>query len=162
MNRILSALKDIQGVVGSFVIDVNGSLLSREMPALYPDSVFPEIGRRLGGVSGALETQKGPYTELLLKFDAYWLLSRRTPHCSLNILTTDAVNYPALRMATNVAVKQIEEQIAAATAPIKPLATSPVVFEEEEEALPAPEPAPEPVAAAPAKARRMWRGQYVD
>src|SRR4051794_11447831 len=102
MNRILSSLKDIQGVVGSFVLNDTGALMGREMPTLYPDALFPEIGRRLESVKQALETQKGPYTELLLKFDAYWLVSRRTTKGSLNILTTETVNYPALRMATNV------------------------------------------------------------
>ena len=158
MERILSALKDIQGVVGSFVLADGGGLVSREMPALYPDALFPKIGRRLGSVNEALETQKGPYSELLLKFDAYWLLSRRTQHCSLNILTTDAVNYPALRMATNVALKQIEEKIASSPVTTVPVASSSSVARPEPVDI-APEPA---TTAAPEKKRRMWRGQYID
>jgi predicted regulator of Ras-like GTPase activity (Roadblock/LC7/MglB family) len=155
MQPILAALKDIPGVVGSFVLTPQGALVAREMPAIYPDSVFPEIGRRLCSVSEAIDGQVAGFNDLLLKFESYWLLVRRSAQGSLSILTTDTVNYPALKMATNVALKQVNEQMAAAV-PMAIAAPQPAAV---------PEPPAQPAAlaaSAGAKPRRLWRGQVLD
>jgi len=112
MQHVLAALKDIPGVVGSFVLNDKGTLVSREMPAIYPDAIYPEMGRRLVGVYEAIALQVTSLGDLVLKFEGYWFLCRRTAQCFLGILTTEAVNFPALKMATNVALKQIDEQVA--------------------------------------------------
>jgi predicted regulator of Ras-like GTPase activity (Roadblock/LC7/MglB family) len=141
MLKILTALKDIPGVVGSFVLADQGALLCREMPAIYPDELFSELARRLVGVKEAVETQASPFSDLLLKFDAFWIVSRRASQCTLSILTTQSVNYPALRMATNVALKRIEEKIASGEVTL----TAPAA----------------PAAPEAPKARRYFRGQAV-
>ena len=113
MQKILSALKDIPGVVGSFVLNESGALVSREMPAIYPENVYGEIGRRLLSVDEAITSQVSAFNDLLLKFEGHWFLCRRTAHCFLGILTTETVNYPALKMATNVALRQIGDNVSA-------------------------------------------------
>lgn len=142
MQKILSALKDISGVVGSFVLNEKGALVSREMPAIYPETVYAEIGRRLMSVDEAVTSQVSAFNDLLLKFEGHWFLCRRTAHCFLGILTTDAVNYPALKMATNVALRQIGDKVSE---------LSPMEIKTE-----APAPAPEPP-----KVRRLFRGNPV-
>ena len=156
MQNVLTALKDIPGVVGSFVLNRTGGLVSREMPAVYPDSVYPEIGRRLLSVHEAIESQVTGVSECVLKFDSYWFVCRRTPECLLGVLTTDTVNHPALRMAANVALKQIGEQVD--SLPVMAAAQPSAA------AVTPPQPAPQQPQekAAPAKGRRFWRGQYVD
>jgi predicted regulator of Ras-like GTPase activity (Roadblock/LC7/MglB family) len=156
MQTILASLKDIPGVVGSFVLNPQGALLAKEMPAVYPVAIFPEMGRRLVSVGEVLEQQTAAFQELLLKFEGSWLFVRRTTQCLLSVLVTETVNYPALRMATNVALRQLSDQMAAH--PVMPIAA---------ETAPEPESvaivAAAPVApAAPAKPRRMWRGQVVE
>jgi hypothetical protein len=164
MQPVLSALKDIPGVVGSFVLNPQGVLLAREMPAIFPDTIFPNLGRRLASVVEAIETQIANVQELLMKFEGYWLFVRRSAQGFLTILTSESVNFPALKMASNVALKQVTEHLVA-----NPMVIStPIVSD-----LPEPAPtaaaspdatkAPAPgVAAEPAKKRRMWRGQWVD
>jgi hypothetical protein len=160
MQTVLSSLKDIPGVVGSFVLTPQGVLLAKEMPSVYPVAIFPELGRRLVSVGEVLEQQTAAFQELLLKFEGSWLFVRRTAQCLLSVLVAETVNYPALRMATNVALKQLHDHIATLPAPAAI-------------AEPAPEPPPVPVISvaatdapsapvAPAKPRRMWRGQVLD
>lgn len=153
MQHILTALKDIPGVVGSFVLNDKGALVSREMPAIYPDDIFPEMGRRLVGVYEAIAAQASAMGDLVLKFEDHWFLCRRTAQCFLGILMADSVNFPALKMATNVALKRLDEKVA--TMP-------PLLIEK------APVAAVEPVApVAPAdeeakpKAMRFFRGRAV-
>jgi hypothetical protein len=135
------------------------------MPAIFPDSVFPNLGRRLASVVEAIETQIANVQELLMKFEGHWLFVRRSAQGFLTILTSDSVNFPALKMASNVALKQVTEHLIA-----NPAVTSPPVlidvprtrsngcgFAGIDQKFPRPE-----AAAEPAKKRRMWRGQWVD
>jgi predicted regulator of Ras-like GTPase activity (Roadblock/LC7/MglB family) len=158
MQNILTSLKDIPGVVGSFVLNPQGALLAKEMPTVYPTAIFPEMGRRLVSVGEVLEQQTATFQELLLKFEGSWLFVRRTTQCLLSVLVAETVNYPALRMATNVALKQLNDQILAHPAPA--VIAEPAVEPQSLAAVPAPTAAEAP--AAPVKARRMWRGQVVD
>jgi len=157
MQTLLAALRDIPGVVGSFVLSREGQLIAREMPAVYPDEIFPELGRRMTTVGEVVGAQTGSVQELLMKFDAYCLHVRHADACFLSVLAADTVNVPALRMATNVALKQVLEKIASMPPPT--VAAEPT-------SAPAPAssaaqaPATEP--AAPAKPRRSWRGQLID
>lgn len=163
MQQVLTALKDIPGVVGSFVLNDKGALVSREMPAIYPDDIYPEMGRRLIGVYEAIALQMASLGDFLLKFDGYWFLCRRTTQCFLGILTTESVNYPALKMATNVALKQLDAQVSS----MPPILAEKVVESAPVEeviavAEPESEPAPVAVAAAPSKGKRFWRGSWID
>jgi len=162
MQNVLSALKDIPGVVGSFVLNDKGALVSREMPAVYPDDIYPEMGRRLIGVYEAIALQMASLGDFLLKFDGYWFLCRRTTQCFLGILTTETVNYPALKMATNVALRQIDAQVATMQPLIAEKVAEPAPIED---VIPEPEPVPvavEPAPAAPTKGKRFWRGSWID
>jgi hypothetical protein len=82
-----------------------------------------------------------------MKFDEHWLYCRRLQNGLLNVVSSVAVNYPALRMATNIASTKIDPLIpdalgAATTIPVAPPAA--------------------PAAPAPAAPKRFWRGQAVD
>jgi hypothetical protein len=136
----LTSLRDIPGVYGSFLLTPQGELAQRDMPQVYQDSAFVEIGRRLRAVTEAAETVVRGYHEFLAKFNGYWLLSKRTPNGTLNVVAAETVNFPALRMATNVAIRHLTAE------PLKPLAT------------PAPEPAKAAPAPAPRKLMAMGRG----
>jgi len=106
----------------------------------------------------------GPLRELLLKFEGYWLFVRHTADCLLSVLVAETVNLPALRMATNVALKQVVEQMAVAkVAPPEAVsAPEPAVVPVAVVPVAAPVPAPvEAPAPAPAR-RRFFRGQWVD
>lgn len=164
MQPVLAALKDIPGVLGSFMLSPQGALVAREMPSIYPDSTFPELGRRLASVAEALETQMSAVQDLVLKFEDHWLFARRSAHGFLAILTSATVNFPALKMASNVAMKQITEQLTAQLQSL-PAETPATVAIEASVVAAVPPPMPEPVAApvsVPSKPRRMWRGQIVE
>jgi predicted regulator of Ras-like GTPase activity (Roadblock/LC7/MglB family) len=165
MNATLTALKDIPGVEGSFVLNRDGALAARELPAIFNDAIFPEIARRLDGIRAGLESQVAAFDDMVFKFETHWLYTRRLENGTLLILTTANVNFPALKMASNLASKQITEALSKAPSPavVAKVESAPVA--------PAPAPAPvkapepEPVAAAPAaapKKRMMWRGQMVE
>jgi len=159
MEKILAALRDIHGVEGSFVMNTNGDLVCRQMPAIFADEIFSEVGRRLLSIYSTFDLQVSQFDDLLLKFDGYWLYIRRAAHGFLSILATETVNYPALKMASNLALSQLTGQIEHAKpiqmGPIEVMhsAPAPVV------AAPEPKETPKPVTTIH---RRFFRGQPVD
>ncbi len=162
MEKILAALKDIHGVEGSFVMNTNGELVCRQMPAIFADEIFAEVGRRLLSIYSTFDLQVSQFDDLLLKFDGYWLYIRRAAHGFLSILTAETVNYPALKMASNLALSQLTNQIQTA----RPIAIAPAVMATQSP-VPAPVAAPAPVVMEPPKTvtpihRRFFRGQPVD
>lgn len=172
MQPVLSALKDIPGVVGSFVLTPQGALMAREMPAIYPDDIFSDLGRRLATIGEVLETQMGAARELLMKFEGYCVFVRSAGECLLTVLVAEGVNFPALRMATNVALKQLADSVKAgpgAAAPAVATAAAPAAPAAAASTTTPPPASPAPSApatpAAPAAAprpQRVWRGQVVD
>ena len=153
MQAILTSLLDIGGVVGSFALRSDGSLLAREMPSVYPDELFPEIGRRLAGVSEALDLQMRPFQDLLLKFEGYSVFVRRTGNLFLSILAEESVNLPALKMASNVALRRLDERASANPEPAPAALRAPA-----SEPRPKASDAPVPIKHS----RRIWRGQVVE
>ena len=43
LNRALSALRDVAGVHGSFVLQPTGELLGKDLPAVFHDDLFIEV-----------------------------------------------------------------------------------------------------------------------
>ncbi len=155
MQQILRNLKDVPGVMGSFVINNEGALVEQEMPAFVGTEIYPDLGRRLAIAFSTLDTAVGEFDDMLLKFDEQWLYSRRLVNGILSILSAATVNLPALRMATNMVAAKVDPLIPqAGLAAIEqaPAAPAPV-------AASAPAPSAQPAAPAP---RRFWRGQAVD
>lgn len=152
----LTALRDIPGVFGSFLLTPDGLLAQRDMPNVYPDAAFSEIGRRLEAIAETSTPVVRGYYEILAKFNGYWFLSRRTPNGTLNIVAEEHVNFPALRMAANVAIRHLTASplmaMATETAVAPAVSTSPAPQASQADPAPAPEHRP----------KRIWRGQVVD
>ena len=152
MQQILRNLKDVSGVLGSFVLNNDGALVEKEMPAFVGVEVYPDLGRRLITAFGTLDTVLGEFDDMLLKFDEQWIYSRRLVNGVLSILSSTSVNLPALRMATNIAATKVDTLIPqVALLSTEPVAPEPVIA--------APAPAVQPTAPVP---RRFWRGQAID
>ena len=47
MTDSLLALRDVEGVLGSFVIDENGALMAKDLPAVFYPELFKDVGPRL-------------------------------------------------------------------------------------------------------------------
>ena len=47
ISHALAALRDVAGVHGSFVLRPTGELLGKDLPAVFHDDLFVEVGARL-------------------------------------------------------------------------------------------------------------------
>ena len=141
VRESLATLRDVGGVVGSFVCMPNGQVMSREIPAMFDDGALSEAGTRFVRFRDAFAASGDELEVGLARFEDHGIYMKVVGDSLLLILIQGAVNMPALRMAANLVGRRI----------------SPAVERAQLE-LPPPEPAPAPEAAAPTAAARFAGG----
>jgi predicted regulator of Ras-like GTPase activity (Roadblock/LC7/MglB family) len=121
--RALSALRDVAGVHGSFVLRLSGELVGKDLPAVFHDELFVEVGGRL---SRFVETMAADWDEVasaILRFDEHRLYVTRFAHGLLAVITANEINAAALRMALTLTTRRLEPEIVALlTSPPPPVA----------------------------------------
>src|SRR4029079_1205530 len=110
----VATLKDVGGVVGSFVCTPNGRLVSREIPAMFDDGALAEAGSRFVRFREAFAAG-GDELELgVVRFQEHAVYMKVVGTSLLLILVEGAVNMPALRMAANLVGRRIGPAVAQA------------------------------------------------
>jgi predicted regulator of Ras-like GTPase activity (Roadblock/LC7/MglB family) len=107
-GHALVGLRDVDDVHGSFLIGGDGSLLARDLPEVFRDELFSEVGPRLVRLRETLESNGEDVKSLVLRFTEHKLYLRPVGASLLCIITGARVNGPALRMATNLVAKHVE------------------------------------------------------
>lgn len=141
---MLSSLKDIDGVYGSFVVDTAGGLVVRDLPGVIDNGALREAGPRIARLWGAFP-EDDPPDYVLLEFASHQVFIKKFELGSLCIFVPPSVNRPALRMAANFVGRWLDKQLAVAPEAPPPMS----------------EPVAEPAGvAAPGKKRTyIFRGQ---
>jgi hypothetical protein len=137
----LVGLRDVRGVEGSFLLLLpGGEVLTRDGLAVVTEASIADTSRRLSNMFQALESVCPGADEAVLRFDGLSLFARKSERVLLGVLAAETASMPALRMAANLVLRQLEG------------------------ADLTPPPAPAPVPAEPAVAdtpRRFWRGSPI-
>jgi predicted regulator of Ras-like GTPase activity (Roadblock/LC7/MglB family) len=112
VRESLATLKDVGGVVGSFVCTPNGRLVSREIPAMFDDGVLAEAGSRFVRFREAFAAGGDDLELGLVRFQDHAVCMKVVGNSLLLILIQGAVNMPALRMAANLVGRRIAQAVA--------------------------------------------------
>ena len=110
---VLSSLKDIDGVYGSFIVDAAGGLVLRDLPGVIDNGALREAGPRIARLWGAFP-EDDPPDYVLLEFASHQVFIKKFELGSLCIFAPPSVNRPALRMAANFLGRWLDKQMAAA------------------------------------------------
>jgi predicted regulator of Ras-like GTPase activity (Roadblock/LC7/MglB family) len=126
--QALTTLKDIDGVYGSFVVDRDGRLFARDLPAVFDDTALSDSGPRIVRLWEVVSEDEAPeYT--LIEFSEYWLFVRAVPSGTLCVVVPPRVNVSALRMAASLVAKRLNlDEPVAPTAPVPAPLFQPPVF----------------------------------
>jgi predicted regulator of Ras-like GTPase activity (Roadblock/LC7/MglB family) len=110
ITETLTGLRDVDDVQGSFLLAGNGQLMARDLPALFHNDIFGEIGPRLVRLRETLETDGDDVSALTLRFADHKLHLRPIGTLLLGVITNAKVNGPALRMAINLVARRVASQ----------------------------------------------------
>ena len=126
ITRALSALRDVAGVHGSFVLQLTGELIGKDLPAVFHDELFVEVGARLSRFIETMAAEGDEVSSAVLRFDEHRLHVKRFAHGLLAVIAANEINTAALRMALTLTTRRIEPEIVALlTSPPPPVAPSP-------------------------------------
>jgi predicted regulator of Ras-like GTPase activity (Roadblock/LC7/MglB family) len=107
LDQALLGLRDVDDVHGSFLIAGDGSLVARDLPNVFRDELFADVGPRLVRLRDTLQANGEDIKSLVLRFSEHKLHLRPVGSSLLCIITGSTVNGPALRMATNLVAKHV-------------------------------------------------------
>lgn len=113
VSRALSALRDVAGVHGSFVLQLTGELIGKDLPAVFHDELFVEVGARLSRFVETLAADGDEVSSAILRFDEHRLYVTRFAHGLLAVITANDINAAALRMALTLTTRRLEPEIVA-------------------------------------------------
>jgi len=111
ISRTLAALRDVAGVHGSFVLHVNGDLIGKDLPAVFHDELFVEVGARLSRFVETMAAEGDEVSSAILRFDEHRLYITRFTHGLLAVITSNDINAAALRMALTLTTRRLEPEI---------------------------------------------------
>jgi predicted regulator of Ras-like GTPase activity (Roadblock/LC7/MglB family) len=124
----LSSLRDVQGVHGSFFISPAGRLVAKDLPSVFDEALFAEVGPRLLRLQETLMSTGDDLEMCLLRYNEHKLFLRPTLTGSLCVLMAATINLPALKMAVHLATRRVNADLAGVgelSPQAQPAATSP-------------------------------------
>jgi predicted regulator of Ras-like GTPase activity (Roadblock/LC7/MglB family) len=108
----LRMLRDVQGVYGSFVVAEAGSLVDRDLPAAFDEALFADVGPRVARLFETFVSGGRDMETCMLRYGEHKLFLRKMTWGILAVLSSAAVNLPALRMVANLVVRRIDPELA--------------------------------------------------
>jgi predicted regulator of Ras-like GTPase activity (Roadblock/LC7/MglB family) len=107
----LRMLRDVDGVYGSFVVAESGSLVDRDLPAAFDDALFDDVGPRVARLFETFVSGGKDMETCMLRYAEHKLYIRKMTWGIMAIVSSAAVNMPALRMVANLVVRRIDPEI---------------------------------------------------
>ena len=109
MEAVLRSVVTSPGVIGGMIVDDNGQLLVRSMPAMYDSGQLARVGTLLAEQQFGLEEATGGVKQADIRFELGKLVARSAGDRALVLLCEPGVNLQVLAIALNVAAKKLEK-----------------------------------------------------
>jgi predicted regulator of Ras-like GTPase activity (Roadblock/LC7/MglB family) len=162
-ESILATLHDVEGVMGSFVTSYDGEVVTSHMPPFVETADLARAGPRLLSIVDTFaESRLDDPQHYLLRFADHQLYVRRAGRGLLCVLSESKVNLPALRMASKLVCRRLDEAPAHRTSlpPASPVPSPTLQPMELEEPTPVSR-GPATLRSAPPEGRAMHRDDPV-
>jgi predicted regulator of Ras-like GTPase activity (Roadblock/LC7/MglB family) len=119
-------LRDVQGVYGSFVVAGSGSLVDRDLPAAFDEALFADVGPRVARLFETFVSGGKDVDTCMLRYSDHKMYVRKMTWGLIGVLSSSAVNLPALRMVVNLVVRRIDPEVGAiVSTPVRAASTTP-------------------------------------
>lgn len=127
IESMLSALRDVDGVFGSFVVAKTSVVVGKDLPPVFDDGVLASVGPRLMRLQETLSASGKTLDSCVLHFADHKLHVRVLQNGLLCVLTSSRANASALKMAVTLTARRVDPLIIDApprSEPAPPASTS--------------------------------------
>ena len=111
----LQGLRDVQGVFGSFVLGRSGKVVCKDLPRLFDERVFEEVGPRVLRLRETLSGSDPGLENLVIRYSEHKLHLKFLSGSVLGVITSVSVNPASLKMALTLSSRRIEADLAPET-----------------------------------------------
>ena len=117
-ESLLAGLRDLDGILGSFVVSLGGDLLVWDVPSAITEPMLDAVAPRLTVLREAFASGGNIDADLItLRFDQHRLTVGAAPFGLVCAITMPTINTAALRMALNVTARRLTRMFESANAP---------------------------------------------
>jgi predicted regulator of Ras-like GTPase activity (Roadblock/LC7/MglB family) len=106
-TNILVGLRDIEGIIGSFVVSSDGDLVGRDLPSVYDDETLAGVAPRLLRLRDGVAGESREPAALVLRYLEHKIHVRSAGSGILCVLTEPKVNTPALRVGMKLVARRV-------------------------------------------------------
>jgi hypothetical protein len=106
----LRSLRDVAGVLGSFLLDREGRPVVADLPAMFDEGALISSGERLARLRAALEIGGESFEGCTSRFGEHLLVMRRVPTGTLCVLGLSDVSHATLNMGLSLVVRRISAE----------------------------------------------------
>lgn len=161
----LQSLRDIAGVHGSFVVSQEGELIGKDLPSVFDEHVFAEVGPRIVRLRETFSSVDDHMDGCLLRFAEHKLFLRAMSEGTIGVLLALTANMPALKMAVSLAARRMAGDVATyhrlqSEVPLQTLAPATASVPPMNSMVPSTSTPPPPPSVRP-RGRMVFRGQEV-
>lgn len=114
VGEILMTLRELQGVLGSLVVDAGGVVLGADLPRMFDEPMICEVGHRMFDLRVALVSDAGASFASTLEFDGYSFHVKAFTSTMIGVLVEDSAQKPALGMALNLVSRRVASTLGVA------------------------------------------------
>jgi hypothetical protein len=115
IERVLSMLRDVDGVVGSIAVANAGQLLGSDLPRMFDAAGTEALAMRLCQLQATLASAGGHMKTASFRYESHALHVSQLDCGLLGILAELRTREPALEMATRLVGKQLDAAVSAST-----------------------------------------------
>jgi hypothetical protein len=108
VEQALATLRDVEGIVGSFVLTTNGELLGKSLPAIYPEPYVVEAGARIARLIAAMSENGATPSACTLRYAEHKLLVKASSEHLVVAVALADVNMAQARVGLNLIARQLQ------------------------------------------------------
>lgn len=105
--NILVGLRDIEGIIGSFVVSSDGGLVGRDLPSVFDDETLAGVAPRLIRLRDGIAGDSSEPAALVLRYAEHKIHIRSAGSGVLCVLSDPKVNMPALRVGMKLVARRV-------------------------------------------------------
>jgi predicted regulator of Ras-like GTPase activity (Roadblock/LC7/MglB family) len=106
-SALLSGLREVDGVLGSFVLDGDGNLLARDLPPLFDAETLSRAALHLSRLRAALESDGSEFESSVARFGPHMVLLRAARESTLCVLLPRGTNLAAVQMSATLIARRL-------------------------------------------------------
>jgi len=111
VDRVLSMLRDVDGVVGSLAVANGGDVLGSDLPRLFDREAMETLALRLSQLRAALSSADTPLRTAAFRYESHALHVSQLDCGLLGVLAELTTHEPALEMASKLVGQRLEAAV---------------------------------------------------